>query len=118
MESTGVLNKIQISASTADYLLQAGKQHWVTPREDAVKAKGKGVLHTFWLNPAAKADRGSSASSDGGVEVLPVEDKRQDRRVDWVVEILLGHIQKIVSFSLCIPQKVLPGRAGYVVCLT
>ena len=104
MESTGVFNKIQISPSTADCLVLAGKANWITPREDAVKAKGKGVLNTFWLAPSGKEFRGSSVGSSLGeaVPALPVDNKSQDRRVDWIVELLLTHIKKIVSASLFI----------------
>ena len=49
MESTGKRNRIQISWSTAKLLVDAGKDRWIEPREDAVHAKGKGVLQTYWL---------------------------------------------------------------------
>jgi class 3 adenylate cyclase len=46
MESTGVTNKIQVSQATADLLIAAGLEVWLTPREDLVFAKGKGELQT------------------------------------------------------------------------
>ena len=46
MESTGVTNKIQVSQATADLLIEAGLETWLTPREDRVFAKGKGELQT------------------------------------------------------------------------
>ena len=49
MESTGESNRIQISESTAKLIEQAGKGHWLIPREEFVEAKGKGMLKTFWL---------------------------------------------------------------------
>lgn len=96
-------NRIQISTATADLLKQAGKAHWVRSREDGVHAKGKGVLNTFWLDPTSK--EGASGSSTGSEsnsaeESQPHEDakaSKQQRLVDWVVEILLGDIKKIVS---------------------
>ena len=42
MESNGQPNCIHVSQSTADALTSAGKGHWVTAREDKIKAKGKG----------------------------------------------------------------------------
>jgi class 3 adenylate cyclase len=42
MESNGMRGRIQASQSTADYLISAGKGHWVKAREDLVEAKGKG----------------------------------------------------------------------------
>lgn len=49
MESTGVPNMIQVSEQTADCLVERGLESWVKPRTDAVLAKGKGYLRTFWL---------------------------------------------------------------------
>ena len=107
MESTGIRNQIQISSTTAELLIAAGKQHWVNPRKDAVKAKGKGVLKTFWLCPVRKgassatgSDTDPSSSVDSGAVSRRASTElamRNDRRVDWMVEILLDHIRKIVS---------------------
>jgi hypothetical protein len=41
MESTGQRGKIQISETTAALLIEAGKEHWLKRRQDAVSAKGK-----------------------------------------------------------------------------
>ena len=61
MESTGVADKIQISKYTADLIAAAGKSHWTSLREDMVEAKGKGVMHTFWLN--STSSKGSMSPS-------------------------------------------------------
>jgi class 3 adenylate cyclase len=44
MESTGLPGRIQISRSTRDYLVKAGKERLVTEREDEVLAKGLGKV--------------------------------------------------------------------------
>ena len=41
MESTGSKDCIQISQETADLLMIAGKNDWISPRKDVVIAKGK-----------------------------------------------------------------------------
>ena len=109
MESTGLPGKIQISKSTAELVTNAGKSHWVSPREDAVDAKGKGIINTFWLNVAGYQKASSAASSDNEItekvkhEEVP-KDKmqlmKQERLVGWMVEILADHIRKIVSNPL------------------
>ena len=108
MESTGVRGRIQVSKMTAELLSQAGKSHWVRPRDDAVTAKGKGVLKTFWLNPSfQRASSTASSESDlngasnvSAPEIVP-KDKmylmKQERLVGWMVEILVDHIKSIVS---------------------
>jgi class 3 adenylate cyclase len=50
MESTGLPSTIQVSQETADLLITAGKKSWLTQREDAVIAKGKGELVTFFVS--------------------------------------------------------------------
>jgi hypothetical protein len=105
MESTGSRGRIHISESTADLISAAGKAHWIKPREDLVQAKGKGAMQTYWLNPG-KGQRGSSvASSEGGAPVdsarksrSPVKDSaKEERLVQWMVELLTENMKKIVS---------------------
>jgi hypothetical protein len=108
MESTGSRGRIQISQTTADLISDGGKAHWITPREDAVQAKGKGVMKTYWLNRTV-AQKGSSsvASSEGetaspavaaGIVSSPVTNStKQERLVRWMVELLMEHLKKIVS---------------------
>ena len=109
MESTGIKNKIQVSQATADLLEDAGKSHWLRSREDAVKAKGKGVLSTFWLNPSSRVEASVTSdesdpssesvrrSNNSGKMDTSKYDKKKERLVDWMVELLLPQIKKIVS---------------------
>lgn len=60
MQSTGEGNRIQVSDDTAKHLSSAGKQHWLTPREQQVFAKGKGMMSTYWLTKRPKSDQSSS----------------------------------------------------------
>ena len=39
MESTGEAGMIQVSEATANLLIAADKEHWLTPREDAIKVR-------------------------------------------------------------------------------
>jgi hypothetical protein len=104
LKSLGARNKIQVSQSTADLLVAAGKGHWIKPRKDAVTAKGKGVLKTFWLNPDARKGSSAGSSETGSTADLPqlaaAAIVKQDRLVDWMVELFLEHIKKIVSGTL------------------
>jgi hypothetical protein len=102
MESTGSRGRIHISQTTADLITAAGKAHWIKPREDLVQAKGKGAMQTYWLNPASK--KGSSVASSEGdatsarISRSPVKDSgKEERLVQWMVELLMEHMKKIVS---------------------
>lgn len=51
-ETTGSPNRIHLSKDTANLLIEAGKSNWVTPREEKVVAKGKGMfLETVSTKP-------------------------------------------------------------------
>ncbi|KAL7564099.1 hypothetical protein ACA910_012376 [Epithemia clementina (nom. ined.)] len=54
IESNGLPNRIHISAKTAELLVAAGKEEWLTKRADVVVAKGKGALQTFWVEPKSR----------------------------------------------------------------
>ena len=117
LKSLGERDKIQASQSTADLLVAAGKAHWLTPRLGGVTAKGKGKLNSFWLNPTAKkrsssASSGTSSTGDFDPTLGPKELAeavvKQGRLVDWMTELLLDHVKKIVSSSL--PTESLSSR--------
>jgi hypothetical protein len=104
--STGIRGKIQVSGPTAELLSGHGKDHWLKPREDAVNAKGKGLLKTFWLEQCAKKKGSSTTSSEAGsrgqiATPFPASDReammKQGRLVDWITDLLGSHIRKIVS---------------------
>ena len=47
LETTGKPDKIHVSQETAAYLIAAGKEHWLTLREDKVSAKGTILVVSF-----------------------------------------------------------------------
>ena len=51
MESTGQPGRIHASQTTAEQLIAAGKGEWLRAREEAVFAKGKGNMKTYWICP-------------------------------------------------------------------
>jgi len=65
MESTGQRNCIQLSETTATLLTEAGKGHWVSPRDEPVSAKGKGLMKTFWLNTREASSRRLTRGDSG-----------------------------------------------------
>ena len=70
IESTGCRSKIHLSEDTANLMKKAGKEHWLTLREDPVFAKGKGVLTTYWLDITSNA---TSNETDSVVGMLPIQ---------------------------------------------
>jgi hypothetical protein len=104
--------KMQVSQETANKLTIAGKGHWLTPREDAVNAKGKGVLQTYWVNlNSNRKDRSHSVASSGGThssddlafdEQVPVSEEQEDiikreRMADWMTELLCDYLKQILA---------------------
>jgi len=65
MESNGMKGHIHCSQATADEIVSSGKEHWLSPRSDKIKAKGKGEMQTFWINlGSTKSLRSSECSSE------------------------------------------------------
>jgi hypothetical protein len=95
---------IQISQSTSELVVAAGKIHWVEPRKDAVKAKGKGLLNTFWMQPHTKRESTNSLTVDTEErqdlhKEIQDEDReaKEDRRIDWIAGLLEEHIKRVVA---------------------
>jgi len=110
MESTGVRGRIQISQETADLVMAAGKAHWLKPREEAVVAKGKGSLKTYWLDPTKKRRNTKLGRTPQDISVegkSTVEksvasgdiafDDKYARLIDWNVDVLLHHLARVLS---------------------
>ena len=113
MESTGERGKIQVSQETGDLLMAAGKSHWLKPRDEAVVAKGKGEMKTYWLDPTKKRrnTKGQKdirvtqeiALTNGGFVDKPVSpaevsfDEKYARLIDWNVDVLLHHLARVIS---------------------
>ncbi|KAL3940925.1 MAG: hypothetical protein SGARI_000792, partial [Bacillariaceae sp.] len=113
MESTGKSNQVHLSQEFVDLLLDAGKSHWVTMREDKVVAKGKGVMNTFWLNAtcpdlvdhklvnAIAASEGMSSSSSGQNDYVHPEPAvavdRTQGLVEWNLGIMKGALAKVIA---------------------
>jgi hypothetical protein len=103
-------NRIHISEDTARLITDGGKDHWLTPREEKVQAKGKGQLTTFFV--FEKNDRRMSLTSscndrslisegsDSSPTVAITNNLSNDRRrrlIDWHVDLFAGSIRKIVA---------------------
>jgi class 3 adenylate cyclase len=121
MESSGVKNKIHISQDTANLLIAAGRQQWISPRLDTVQLKGKGEVQTYWLALGGSSSRASSEMSDDsttdknafapetkltaiwkgtcleGVFGLTEVDGALARLVDWNVDVMLDLLRSIVA---------------------
>ena len=127
MESNGAPNRIHCSEATAQLLIDAGKEHWVSMRQDMINAKGKGRIVTYWVMPRSGpsfvdecSDVESEAFSDDGTEDLSeissvdmnspfwadtkvvydlgIESSRQQRLVEWNVTLLARYLKQIAAW--------------------
>jgi class 3 adenylate cyclase len=112
---SGKSNKIHLSVETAELLNLAGKQEWISPRNDLVVVKGKGAMSTFWIKPkaclAAKepckmesdttsisdtdSDSWGEASVDQRMAAMKPGGDDFQNLVDWNYNILLEYLKKI-----------------------
>jgi class 3 adenylate cyclase len=99
MESNGIRNLIQVSQTTADLLIAAGKEHWVNPRDELVEAKGKGKMQTYWVDPK-NTSSGSVLSSTHTAESNDWTAENADhirRLVDWNADILSRLLRSVIA---------------------
>ena len=109
------MQQIQVSQECADLLVAGGKEGWLVPRKNPIRAKGKGELKTYFL----KIDAGACGSHGGHAQhehnhtpkprpsqcIIPDDkdrlaiphDSKAGRLVSWNVEILSQLIKKIVA---------------------
>jgi class 3 adenylate cyclase len=121
MEATGKKNFIQISQSTADQLVESGKESWITAREDLVSAKGKGQIQTYWVtsktqrsasssgtDPESETRSSNGPSSPGSpskpsgptknvFELQPAQNRKLKRLVDWQTDMLAGLLKPVLA---------------------
>jgi hypothetical protein len=114
MEHNGARNRIQCSEETAALIRQAGKEHWVRPREDLVHAKGKGEVQTYWVHARTGAASAVSSDRDSSEGMLAHMDNvfnmsqpnsRYQRLVDWNVELLVGFLKEIQAMRMETTKK-------------
>jgi class 3 adenylate cyclase len=121
MENSGKKDNIQVSQATADLLLEAGKEHWISPRKGLVSAKGKGQIQTYWVNKKNQIvassngteEMGDERSSDTGempqprdieslttnvIEMQPPSRNRKVKRlIDWQTDMLARLLKQMAA---------------------
>jgi len=113
MESTGKINKIQVSESTAELLKNARKSHWLQARDEMVEVKGKGLLITYWVEPrssvasstctATSVTKPSSEREDSFM--TPRISSQTERLVNWNIDVLERLLKKIVARRIALKRK-------------
>ena len=107
LRSTSICGRIQLSHTTAMALQKARKAHWIKRREDAVEAKGKGVMETYWLvqksrgteqAPESNGEASDEVRSGSTVEGMNQSQVlKQNRLIEWCVELLSHHLRKVIA---------------------
>lgn len=77
--------RIQVSHETADLIAKAGKGYWLTKRDTAVEAKGKGEMECFWLTV-----KGSSGSQHGSISDGETESNLSSTGAEESTEFVMG----------------------------
>ena len=100
---------VHASKATAELLIRAGKEAWVSQRQDRAVLKGKAPATTYWVNPGRKltnSDCSSTRSNESNdprdlrcaiVSSRVSASLRTSRLIEWNVEVLLGHLQELAA---------------------
>ena len=115
MESTGKVNKIQVSQKTANLLKAARKSHWLHAREEMVEAKGKGFMVTYWVEPKTEVASSTCASSDLEISVRadvleesqlpPRVSNPTVRLINWNIDVLERLLKKIIARHVSLNRR-------------
>lgn len=97
MESSGVAGRIHISSTTAELLVQAGKQNWVRKRQEDINAKGKGLVKTFWVQIGKGFQEVSHPVDESSEAFRTSVAEKSDRLVNWMTELFKTYIKDIVA---------------------
>jgi class 3 adenylate cyclase len=118
MESTGKVNKIQVSQTTADLLKKAKKSHWLQTRDEMVDAKGKGLMITYWVEPKSVASSTVSTADlttentkgnlclQDDMPIGPRVSSQLERLVNWNIDVLERLLKKVVARRIALKRKV------------
>jgi hypothetical protein len=79
MESKGIPNKIHVSEATAKALVALGKHDWLTVRDGQIDVKGKGLMQTYFAEPA-NDDGGRTRRRNGSNDSQLTSSSGKDRR--------------------------------------
>jgi hypothetical protein len=116
MESSSEPNTIQVSQKTAELVVEAGKGHWLTAREDLVNAKGKGLLQTYWLDSKRSKTSGSVVSSvvelatdadDSGSKTMHANGRDVERLLSVADEISAEKLQRLIDWNVELFEELL-----------
>lgn len=103
MESTGKVNRIQVSQTTADLLRIAKKSHWLRARDEKVEAKGKGSMSTYWIFVSSEisicgtTDLTKSTMSDDDFDASTRLTKKMEGLINWNIEVLERLLKKTIA---------------------
>ena len=100
MESTGITNQIHVSKKTADLIVAAGYQNWITARVDLVEAKGIGSIQTYIVNPNKNVGSVASSVYEDGMLIAHTDlqegvDQKTQRLVNWMTEVFANLLKDI-----------------------
>jgi len=114
MESTGKVNKIQVSQATADLLRISRKSHWLQARDEMVEAKGKGLMITYWVEPKVGMAGSTCTTADLTKEaeslqedflMTPRVSSATERLINWNIDVLERHLKNIVARRIALKRK-------------
>lgn len=116
MESTGIKDRIQLSAATAQMLISSGKGKWIEKRPEKVHVKGIGLQETYFFKKEFGKFSSPSVTSRSNVDLdesttssnlqasaileplgAPRISSKTRRLITWNTEVLCRRIKSIIQ---------------------
>jgi len=103
MESTGLRERIQMSATTAQLLIDAGKEKWVEKRSQKVEVKGIGLQETYFFKQVlgrhtTTSVAGSSADGDTP-NTMEIPDKQTTAMLESLGKAISSKTQRLITWN-------------------
>jgi 3'5'-cyclic nucleotide phosphodiesterase/Adenylate and Guanylate cyclase catalytic domain len=106
METSGKPGRIHASQKTADLLIKAGKERWVTKREDIISVKGKGTMVTYWVHPRRSTSSMNESDESGPDEIIATPSvSMTSSLIDWNVDLFTRSLKRLVVLRVLLKRN-------------
>ena len=109
MESTGLRNRIQMSATTAQIIIDSGKGKWIEKRSEKVDVKGKGLQETYFFKQRfekhGSASVTSGSSDDAVAATIASSNEQTTALVQSLGKSISSKSQRLITWNTAVLSR-------------